>query len=59
VLVAITDNGSALFFSVPFLERITRMDLYFGTAGYVLCCRWGVTGKLMVLQEEDWTDITG
>ncbi|KAK4685038.1 hypothetical protein P7C73_g5117, partial [Tremellales sp. Uapishka_1] len=30
VLVAITNNGSALFYSVPFLELITRMDLYFG-----------------------------
>ncbi|ORY35002.1 lethal giant larvae like, C-terminal-domain-containing protein [Naematelia encephala] len=30
VIVGITETGSALFYTAPFLEYITRMDLYFG-----------------------------
>ena len=30
VLVGITTKGTALFYSLPFLEYITRVDLYYG-----------------------------
>jgi syntaxin-binding protein 5 len=30
VLVVITTKGTALFYSVPFLELITRLELYYG-----------------------------
>lgn len=30
VIVALTTTGSAIFYSAPFLEYITRMDLFFG-----------------------------
>ncbi|WVR08305.1 hypothetical protein IAU60_005358 [Kwoniella sp. DSM 27419] len=33
VLVAITTTGAALFYSVPHLEYITRMDLFYGRQG--------------------------
>lgn len=33
VLVAMTTTGSALFYSLPFLEYITRVDLYYGHQG--------------------------
>ncbi|OCF77713.1 hypothetical protein I204_01711 [Kwoniella mangroviensis CBS 8886] len=33
VLVAVTTTGSAHFYSVPYLEYITRVDLYYGTEG--------------------------
>ena len=32
VLVAITTQGTALFYSLPFLSFITRLDLYYGHA---------------------------
>ena len=30
VVVAITTTGDAIFYSVPFLEPITRLHLFFG-----------------------------
>ncbi|OCF31242.1 hypothetical protein I316_07027 [Kwoniella heveanensis BCC8398] len=33
VLVAITTTGTALFYSVPLLEYITRLDLFYGQQG--------------------------
>ena len=33
VLVGITTTGSAIFWSVPFLQFITRMDLSYGHSG--------------------------
>ncbi|WRT69409.1 uncharacterized protein IL334_006395 [Kwoniella shivajii] len=34
VLVAVTNTGTAHFYSVPFLEYITRLDLFHGTDGH-------------------------
>ncbi|WWD20056.1 hypothetical protein CI109_104529 [Kwoniella shandongensis] len=33
VLVAVTTTGTAMFYSVPFLQYITRLDLFFGLQG--------------------------
>ncbi|WVQ79503.1 hypothetical protein IAT38_001602 [Cryptococcus sp. DSM 104549] len=33
VLIAVTTTGNAHFYSVPFLEYITRLDLFFGMQG--------------------------
>lgn len=38
IIVAITTTGDAIFYSVPFLEQITRVHLFFGMDPYVYLC---------------------